>query len=245
MSRISGRSMAVPRLLIAMLSFICLCLNCRNGARPPKRSTEWEFIRELSVHTDWTRHCPTVIRAQPGLDIPFEGFWYRYEAFLGIPPAELTPMGSPRPHPFAPGHTLVYWGQVHQGYPVANGGYRVATEGPWFRSAYGSFMFDIRARVPKPIGESAALQAAIRFLKLVDPLPWTHSHSCGPGCVFHPEAPKPYLSLTQNPGGPTEKDLRLTWHINFGGTGLNLDVGALTLDAGTGEVLESVPGSIR
>jgi hypothetical protein len=238
--------MAVPRLrIVVMLPFICVCLNCRNGARPPKRATEAEFTRELTVQTDWTRRCPTVIQARPGVDIPFEGFWYRYEAFLGIPPAELAPMGPPRPDTTRPGYTLVYWGQVHQGYHVANGGYLVATEGPSFRSAHGSFMYGIRARVPKPINESMALQAAIRFLKLVDPLPWTHPYNCGPGCVSHPEPPKAYLSLTLNPGGPTEKDLRLTWYISFGGTGLALDVGALTLDAGTGEVIGSEPGFIR
>jgi len=246
MNRTCVRSTAAPRLLIAMvLPFICLCLNCRNRARSAKRSTQWEFVRELTVQTDWTRHCATVILARPGVDIPFEDFWYRYEAFLGIPPAELAPMGRPRADPIRPGYTLVYWGQVHQGYPVANGGYTVATEGPWFRSAHGCFVHDIRALVSKPIDEKTALQAAFRFLKLGDQLPWTHPKSCGPGCVSHPEPPKAYLSLTSNPGGPTEKDLRLTWFIDFGGTGINLDVGALTLDAGTGEVIESVPGFIR
>jgi hypothetical protein len=236
--------MAVQRLLIAtMLPFICL--NCRNRARPPKRATEAEFTRELTVQTDSRRRCPTVIQARSGVDVPFEGFWDRYEAFLGIPPAELAPMGAPRPDTTRPGYTLVSWAQVHLGYHVANGGYLVATEGPSFRSAHGRFVHGIRARMTKPIHESTALQAAIRFLKLVDPLPWTYPHDCGLGCVSRPESPETYLGLTLNPGGPTEKDFRLTWHISFAGTGLARDVGALTLDAANGEVIGSEPGFIR
>ena len=221
---------------LAGASILCAITSGSVGCRV-KRATQEEFKRELSVRTDPKTGLPTWVDARPNVNVPIGGFWTRYEQFLHVPPSALD---LERKRPDRLGHgTLYSYQQVHLGYPVANGGYLVETEREMFRSATGRFSVGLPASLPHPIRKGAAIDAAVRYLRLQDPLPWTTPAAKSVG--YHP--PVATLSLAAE---GADGSFKLIWHVSFASTGLaNRDIGAMVIDAGTGAIIGNYPGNIR
>jgi hypothetical protein len=206
-------------------------------------ATERDVMRELSFTTDPKTPTPRMIRTRPGVDVSIEVFWRRYARILGVPPDELVQTGPLRPSSTLPGHLLIFYQQVHLGYPVAGYGYLVDADRGLFRDATGKVMPDLPGTLPHPIDRAAALEAALGYLKLDGPPPWLSVNttaSASPG--RHP--PKQTLVLRASRFDPVGADFSLAWIFQFAGTGLH-EPGTMDVDAVTGRVVSTTPGHVR
>jgi choice-of-anchor A domain-containing protein len=175
--------------------------------------------------------------ARPGINTPVSDIWSRYAAAIGSPTSVLVPTGKPRPDTIRAGWTLTYYQQFHQGYPIAGFGYLVATEAGVFRTAHGALAPNLPSTLPAPISQSTALQAALQHLNLSNP-PWVTDPAKNP-------APVMTLALVRQRIDPVSADdFKLLWDVRLIGTGL-LEPGGLKVDAASGKVVGTYPGSIR
>jgi hypothetical protein len=209
-------------------------------------ATEREIVRELTFTTDPKTRTPRMIDVRPGVDVSIDIFWRRYASILRVPPDELVQTAPPRPSSTLPGHVLISYQQVHLGYPVAGYGYLVDADRGLFRSATGKIMPDLPSALPEPIDRGAALDVALRYLKLSGPPPWEPSRLpvAGPGGPLPRHLPEASLVLWASRFDPLGSDFSLTWVLRFTGTGLK-EPGTMEIEAATGRVLSTSPGSIR
>ncbi|HJX64202.1 MAG TPA: choice-of-anchor A family protein [Polyangia bacterium] len=176
-------------------------------------------------------------KSRPGINTPVSDIWSRYAAAIGSPSSVLVPTGKPRPDTTRAGWTLTYYPQFHQGYPIAGFGYLVATEAGIFRNADGRLAPNLPSTLPAPISQGAALQAALQYLKLSNP-PWVTDPAKN-------TAPVVTLALVPQRIDPVSADdFRLLWDVRLIGTGL-LEPGGVKVDAASGQVVATYPGSIR
>jgi choice-of-anchor A domain-containing protein len=192
-------------------------------------------MRELAgVHSDPILKTVRRLQARPGINTPVSDIWSRYASVIGSP--TLVAMGMPRPDTTLPGQMLTYYQQFHQGYPVAEYGYLVATAAGVFRSANGQLAPNLPSTLPAPISQSTALQAALQYLNLSTP-PWVTDPS------KHP-APGVTLALVPQRINPVSADdFKLLWEVCLIGTGV-LEPGGVKVDAASGKVVATYPGSI-
>jgi choice-of-anchor A domain-containing protein len=193
-------------------------------------------MRELAgVHSDLALKTVSRFQARPGINTPVSDIWSRHANVIGSP--TLVAMGTPRPNTTFPGQMLTYYQQFHQGYPVAEYGYLVATEAGVFRSANGRLAGKLPSTLPTPISQAAALQVAVQYLKLQTP-PWVTDPAKN-------SPPTLALALVSRAIDPVNaEDFRLLWEVSLMGTGV-LDPVGLEVDAASGKVVGTYSGSIR
>lgn len=194
------------------------------------------LIRELTgVHSDGALKTVSAFQARPGINTPVSEIWSRYASVIGSP--TLVAVGTPRPYPLVAGQIMTYYQQFHQGYPVADHGYQVYTEGGIFRDAHGRIAGNLPRTLPTPISQAAALQAALQYLKLQTP-PWVTDPAKN-------SPPTMALALVSQAIDPVNADdFKLLWEVGLMGSGVPDPVG-LEVDAASGQVVGTSPGTIR
>lgn len=218
------------------LAFFLILGLAATGCSTERVASREQFNREIAIRSqDPKTGLPNWIEVRPDIKVSIDSFWKRYEPFFHIAPSALE-KGPPRPSPFG-SSTWIFFQQVHLGYAVANGGYRIETEQDMVRNAMGKYMVGLPASLPHPISEKAALDVAIAFLQLQGAPPWAAPNSNG----YHP----PEATLSLAPEGP-DGSFKLIWTVYFDGTGLGYpNIGEIAIDAASGVVLGRIPGNIR
>jgi hypothetical protein len=204
--------------------------------RPPRTvvvATEKEVINEISVHIDFKTHTwgPFEVRRA----VPFDGFWQRYEPFVGIPISEIVLAHPPRPSSTIRRAELYDFKQVHGGYPVAGYGYSIQVLDGYVLSGLGKAMTGLPDKFPTPIPSERALAIALEQVEPKGARPWLTN----PG-RWRP--PTSELILWSRKVDPIGADFRLVYYVAFSMTGVS-EPGTLTIDAETGAVIERSPGS--
>jgi hypothetical protein len=191
------------------------------------------LVRELTgVHSDGALKTVSAFQARPGINTPVSDIWSRYASVIGSP--TLVAVGTPRPDPLLAGQMLTYYQQFHQGYPVADYGYLVSTEGGVFRKAHGGLAGSLPRTLPTPISEAAALQAALQYLKIQTP-PWVTAPAKN-------SPPTMALALVSQAIDPINADdVKLLWEVGLVGSGV-LDPVGIEVDAASGKVVGTFPG---
>jgi hypothetical protein len=200
-------------------------------------ATPKEFIGELSVAINYKNHTWGPFQARRGVQVPFEGFWQRYEPFVGIPISELVLAPPPRPDPVLPNGKLYEFRQVHAGYPVAGYGYQLQAVDGAVRSGLGKAMTGLPDQLPPPIAAERALAIALEQVEPKGARPW----------LTDPKrwrAPTSALVLWPSKLDPVGADFRLVYSFGFSGTGVR-EPGTLTIDGATGAVLTRTPGAVH
>lgn len=229
--------------LVVVLLLPAVVAAARSGARktaaPPAAvavASEKEFIHEISVAVDFKRHTWGPFHVMDGVRVPFEGFWQRYEPFVGIPISELLLAGPPRPSPVAL-HGKVYdFQQVHGGYPVSGYGYSLEVVGGYVRWGLGKTMTGLPDRLPTPITADRALAIALEQVQPKVARPWLTDPQ-------HLHPPTSTLMLWSSMVDPTGADPGLVYTFDFSGTGV-FEPHTLIIDAETGAVLRATRSAI-
>jgi hypothetical protein len=224
-----------------MIVVLFVVAACRGDSRQQKVTvaTKSELIQELSTQGDFKTHTWRIFEPRPGVRIPVEGMWRRYEPFLGIPASVLVETGPSRPDSIRPNGKIVYYQQMHLGYPVAGYGYSVESVDGFLRFGRGQAVpiSALPATLPTPISRERALTMALEHVTPKGVFPWLTKPA-----DFAP--PKQALVLWSRSIDPVGSAFRLVWKFSFSSTGV-YEPGTLTLDAKEGTLIETSPGGKR